>query len=137
MENFIHQLPQHCKLMCECCGEKIIKGQQYYSLSDNHFHSDCLLDNYTPYEILSILGIEEKTVEALPPFNSKLITIGKYKNIKVLQGFFEYFCARFPHYKEIVESLSTLKWKNGIVTNSSDQAILERWALRKERASDQ
>ncbi|MBQ7761373.1 MAG: hypothetical protein IJ400_04885 [Clostridia bacterium] len=137
MENFIHHLPQHCKLTCECCGEKIIKGQEYYSLLDNHFHSDCLLDNYTPYEILSILGIEEKIAQDLPPFNSKLVAIGKYKNIRVLQGFYDYFCSRFENYKEIIESLSTLKWKNGIETNASDQAILERWALRKERESNQ
>lgn len=136
MENFIIYLPQSCKLMCQCCGESINKGEGYYSLEDNHFHSDCLLDNYSAYDVLSILGIEERIAPQLPQFNSTWLTIGKYKNIRVLKGFYDYFCARFSFYKEIVESFSELKHKNGITTNQSDQATLEKWALKKERQED-
>ena len=83
-----------------------------------------------------MLGIEKRIARQLPQFDSKWLTIGKNQNIKVLKGFYDYFCARFSFYKEIVESFSELKHKNGITSNQSDQSTLEKWALKKERHED-
>lgn len=122
---------------CAFCGDGIFHGHKYYFIKDRAFHSQCLTDNMSIKEVLSLLGIEEKTqVGNAPEPNPNLlgsILLGPYKNILVLESFWLYFKRRFPFYKEIVLSLSIYKKEKGIWFFSSDQDMLEKWAIMKER----
>ena len=41
---------------CGCCGDGICDGEGYYKIGKSYFHMECLLDNYSNDELLSLLG---------------------------------------------------------------------------------
>lgn len=131
MEHFFHHSLSKYGHVCAYCGEEITNGEEYYSLSSNHFHSDCLLDNYSLPEALELLGIDKETACGKPLFDPRQITLGKHQNVRLLIGFYDYFKTRFKNHKELIERLSEEKHKNQLSASLSDQAILEHWALHE------
>ncbi|MBQ7907001.1 MAG: DUF2175 family protein [Clostridia bacterium] len=121
---------------CALCGDGIFWGHKYFFIKDRAFHSQCLQENLSVKEVLSLLGVEEKTAEGDAAPNPNLlghVLLGPYKNILVLESFWHYFKRRFPFYREIVLSLSIYKKEKGVWFFSSDQDMLEKWAIMKVR----
>ncbi len=46
--------------ICDICGDPIVAEDEFVEIDDKYYHIDCLNDNYTPSEILEMLGISTR-----------------------------------------------------------------------------
>jgi hypothetical protein len=47
--------------LCQECKQGIYDGDIFYNIDGKFFHKNCIEDNYTPVDILKLVGIKEKT----------------------------------------------------------------------------
>ena len=136
-QNQVYRRSELSTPRCAFCGGGVSQGHKYYFIKDAVFHLDCLQDNYSAKEILKLLGVMESTAKKgeniCDPLYPGYVLLGPYKNVLVLSGFWDYFKRRFPFFSEVVRSLSQYKREKGIWFFSSDQDMLEKWAIMKLR----
>lgn len=50
---------------CHACKQKIYNGDIFYNVCGKQFHKDCIEENYTTREILTLVGIKEEIAQAI------------------------------------------------------------------------
>lgn len=45
---------------CEYCGKPIREGEELYTIGAEHYHSDCVSEALSVYDVLEVFGIHEE-----------------------------------------------------------------------------